>query len=90
MTRSWFEIHGREEFRGWGLSYLAATSKLGPAGIRALGSSTLQGTTVCVAYQLFQAKTRIKMGGKSSSNVIADFDALVLVPELFVPVFQHL
>lgn len=69
---------------------MAATSTLGQAGIRTLSSLTLQGTTVCVAYQLFQAKIRIKMGGKSSSNVIADFDALVLVPELFVPVFQHL
>lgn len=78
--------------RGGGLSYLAATSTLGQAGIRTLSSLTLQGTTVCVAYQLFQAKIRIKMGGggKSSSNVIADFDALVLVPELFVPVCQHL
>lgn len=73
-----------------GLSYLAATSTLGQAGIRDLGSSTLRGTTVCVAYQLFQAKTKIKMGGKRCSNVIADYDALVLVPERFVPVFQHL
>lgn len=74
---------------GGGISYLAATSTLGQAGIRALSSSAIQGTTVCVAYQLFQAKIKIKMG-KSSSNVIAEYDALVLVPELFVPVFQHL
>lgn len=89
MTRSWFEIHGgEEEFKG-GLSYLAATSTLGQAGIQDLGSSALQGTTVCVTYQLFQVKIKIKMS-KSGSNVIADHDALVSVPELFVPVFQHL
>lgn len=44
----------------------------------------------------FRLKERLKTGGESSSNVIADADddddddALVLVPELFVPVIQHM
>lgn len=58
---------------------------LGQAGFRELGSSTLQRTTVCAAYQLFQAQIKIKIGGKISSNVIADYDVLVSVPELFCP-----
>lgn len=61
---------------------------LGQAGIRALSPSTPQGTTVCVAYRPFQASKKDKTWGQSSSNVIADYDALVLVPELCVPVFQ--
>lgn len=54
------------------------------ADIQDLGSSTLQQTAVCVAYQLFQAKINRK-GREEGANVIADCDALMSVPEFFLP-----